>query len=228
VAVPISLTKKAFEASAKFLIALAILLFLSAWSLTYWEGWLLLAVFSLAVIFITAYFLRRDPALIERRMQAGAVAEKQKMQKIIQSIASVCFVALFVLSGIDHHLGWSHVPLVAIWVGDAMVAAGFLIVFVVFRENSFASSTIEVAEGQRVVSTGPYHVVRHPMYSGAVVLLVGIPLALGSAYGLLICIPMIATLVWRLVDEEKFLSNNLAGYREYRAQTRHRLVPGIY
>ncbi len=223
-----SLRKRAFEGLAQFLATLAALLFLPAWSLRYWQGWLFWFEFSLLVTLITLYFLWKDPGLIERRLKAGPLAEKQKKQKIIQWFANFLFVALIVFPGIDHHFGWSHVALATVVVGSTLVALGFGIIFLVFRENSYTSGTIEVGEEQRVVSSGPYRLVRHPMYSGAILLLIGTPLALGSSWGLLICVPMIAVIVWRLTDEEKYLSKNLRGYAEYCATTRNRLVPGIY
>ena len=225
---PVSLRKRAFEGLAQFLVALAAFLFLPAWSLRYWQGWVFWFEFSLLVSLITVYFLRKDPALIGRRLKAGPLAEKQNKQKIIQWFANFFFVSLIVFPGLDHHFGWSHIALAAVVVGNAFVALGLGIVFLVFRENSYASGTIEVGEGQTIVTTGPYRLVRHPMYSGAILLLIGIPLALGSLWGLLVCVPMVAVIVWRLVDEEKYLSKNLPVYDEYRTTTRYRLVPRIY
>ena len=224
----VPLRKRAFEGLAQFLVALAAFLFLPAWSLRYWQGWVFWFEFSLLVSLITVYFLWKDPALIERRLKAGPLAEKQKKQKIIQWFANFFFVSLIVFPGLDHHFGWSHVAPAAVFVGNAFVAVGLGIVFLVFRENSYTSGTIEVDEEQTIVTTGPYRLVRHPMYSGAILLLIGIPLALGSLWGLLVCVPMVAVMVWRLVDEEKYLCKNLPGYDEYRTTTRYRLVPGIY
>ena len=225
---PVSLRKRAFEGLAQFLVALAAFLFLPAWSLRYWQGWVFWFEFSLLVSLITVYFLGKDPALIERRLKAGPLAEKQKKQKTIQWFANFFFVSLIVFPGLDHHFGWSHAAVPAVFVGNGFVALGLGIVFLVFRENSYTSGIIEVGEEQTIVTTGPYRLVRHPMYSGAILLLVGIPLALGSLWGLLICVPMVAVIVWRLVDEEKYLSKNLPGYGEYRTTTRYRLVPRIY
>jgi protein-S-isoprenylcysteine O-methyltransferase Ste14 len=112
--------------------------------------------------------------------------------------------------------------------GDGLVALGFLIIFFVLRENSFASGVIEVDAGQRVVATGPYALVRHPMYSGALVMLLGVPLALGSRWGLLLVIPITLVIAWRLLDEEAFLAKRLQGYPEYQARVRYRLVPWVW
>ena len=224
----LSLGKKTFAGLAQFLVALGAMLFLSAWSLRYWEGWVFWFEFSALVTLITIYFLHRDPALIERRLKAGPLAEKEKRQKIIQWFANFFFVVLIIFPGIDHHFGWSHLSLRLIVLGDTLVALGLTVIFFVFRENSYTSGVIEVGKEQTVISTGPYHLVRHPMYAGAILLILGSPLALGSWWGLLLCIPMVAVIIWRLLDEEKYLSKNLAGYIDYCAMTRYRLVPGIY
>jgi protein-S-isoprenylcysteine O-methyltransferase Ste14 len=220
--------KKATRRTARFLFAIAVIVFLSAGTLDYWQGWLFVAVHTSCIVLITAYFLRRDPALIARRLRAGARAEKQETQKTIMRIANVFFVALIVFPGIDHRFGWSQAPPVVAWVGAALVAAGELVIFIVFRENSFASAIIEVGENQPVVTTGPYRLVRHPMYAGALLLIAGIPTSLGSLWGLSICIPLVLIIVWRLLAEERYLSEHLAGYADYCAATRYRLVPGVF
>jgi protein-S-isoprenylcysteine O-methyltransferase Ste14 len=225
---PASLRKKAFTGLAQFVVALGAMLFLPAWSLRYWQAWVFWLEFSMLVTLITLYFLRKDPALIERRLKAGPIAEKEKSQKIIQSLANLFFVALVVFPAIDHRVGWSHLSPVPALAGDLAVALGLAIVFFVFQENSYTSGIIEVGKEQTVISTGPYRLVRHPMYAGAILLMLGIPLALGSAWGLLFGVPMIAVIIWRLIDEERYLSRNLRGYTEYCAKTRYRLIPGIY
>lgn len=224
----LSLRKRTFAGLAQFLVALGAMLFLPAWSLRYWEGWVFWFEFSVLVTLITIYFLYKDPALIERRLKAGPLVEKEKRQKIIQWFANFFFVALIIFPGIDHHFGWSHLSLRLIVLGDTLVALGLTVIFFVFRENSYTSGVIEVGKEQTVISTGPYRLVRHPMYAGAILLILGIPLALGSWWGLLLCVPMVAVIIWRLIDEEKYLSKNLAGYIDYCAMTRYRLVPGIY
>jgi len=223
-----SLSRRSFEAVAQFLVFLAVLIFLPAWSLRYWQGWLFLSVFSAAVIWITAYLLRTDPALVERRMKAGAAAETRRSQKRIQMLASVLFFLVVLVPALDHRLGWSPAPAAASILGDVLVALGFIVIFLVFKANSFTSGIVEVAAEQKIVTTGPYAIVRHPMYSGALVMFVGMPLALGSWWGLLLVVPLTAVLVWRLADEEKFLDDELPGYREYRRNVRYRLVPAVY
>jgi protein-S-isoprenylcysteine O-methyltransferase Ste14 len=222
------LNKKAFAGLLQFFIVLAALLFLPAWTLHYWQAWVFLAVFFVSVLGVTLYVMKNDPKLMERRLRSGPVAEREGTQKVIQTLAAIAFIAVIVVPPIDHRFGWSTLPMQVAIVGDAIVALGLLIIFFVFKENSFASGIIEVDAEQRVVSTGPYALIRHPMYFGALVMLAGVPLALGSWWGLLTLIPITLVLVWRLLDEEKFLALNLAGYSEYQEKVRNRLVPLIW
>ena len=223
-----TLRTRALQGLAQFVVTLGALLFLSAWSLNYWQAWLFLALFSTSISGITLDLMHRDPALLERRLRAGAGAEKEKTQKIIQAVANVFFLALIIIPGLDHRFGWSHLPVWVVVAGDGLVVIGLYIVFLVFRENSYTSGVIEVASDQRVISTGPYRIVRHPMYAGALVMLLGMPLALGSAWGVLVCLPMAAAITVRLIDEERYLVRHLVGYAEYRERTRYRLIPGLY
>src|ERR1700679_99920 len=172
--------------------------------------------------------MKKKSALLERWMKSGLSAEKRGAQKIIMRCMLVLFVAIFIGCGIDHRLGWSHAPMVVPVIGECMIVLSFVVFDLVFRANTFASATIEIAEGQKVISTGPYGLVRHPMYSGALVLLLGIPLALGSLWAVLVSISLLPLLIWRIVDEEKLLHKELDGYTEYCAKVKHRLIPGIY
>jgi protein-S-isoprenylcysteine O-methyltransferase Ste14 len=222
------LNKKAIGGLVRFLITLAGLLFLPAWTLDYWQAWVFLVVFFGSALAISLYVMKNDPRLLERRLQSGPRAEKEKSQKIIQLLATITFLAIAVFPPIDHRFAWSAVPPYVVVTGDVLVGIGFLIVFLVFKENTFASATIEVDPGQRVVSTGPYAIVRHPMYIGGLIMLLGVPLALGSWWGLLLFIPITLVIVWRLLDEERFLAASLAGYSEYRTKVMYRLVPLIW
>lgn len=209
-------------------LVLALALFLSAGTLQFWQAWVYLAVFSVCVILITLYLAKNDPRLLARRVQAGPAAETQKGQQIIQSLASVFFIALFVVPGLDHRFGWSNVSSAISLLADGVVALSLFFVFLVFRENTYTSATIEVADAQAVISTGPYSLVRHPMYAGAFLLLLATPLALGSWIGILFALPVILVIVIRLLEEEKFLAANLKGYEEYRQKVPYRLIPYIW
>ncbi len=238
---PKDLNKKAFGGLLFLLLVMAALLFLPAWKLSYWQAWTFLAVFGASAFAITLYLMKKDPKLLERRVYAGPTAEKETSQKIIQTIASTGFAAILVVSAFDNRYAWTPLPLYVSLAGEALVALGFLIIFFVYKENTFASATIElapeqkvistglyIAPEQKVISTGLYKLVRHPMYMGAFFLLVGIPLSLGSGWGLFVIALMMPALIWRLLDEEKFLAKNLPGYTEYQNTVRYRLVPLIW
>jgi protein-S-isoprenylcysteine O-methyltransferase Ste14 len=212
----------------RLLVILAAFLFLPAGTFDYWQAWVFLAVFFSAALAISVYLMTNNPTLLERRLNAGPGAEREKSQRIIQILVWILFAVATLLPPIDHRLAWSAVPPVVTIAGDILVALGFWIVFLVFRENTFSSATVEVQPGQTVVSSGPYAVVRHPMYAGALLLLLGVPLALGSWWGLFTIFPITLVLAWRLLAEEQFLSKNLPGYSEYRSQVRYRLVPWVW
>jgi protein-S-isoprenylcysteine O-methyltransferase Ste14 len=221
-------TRRALRSSLFVIPALAALLFIPAGTLAYWQAWLFIAVFVCASGALTVYLAIHDPKLLERRMNVGPRAEKEPAQKIIMVLATLGFIAMLVFPALDYRFGWSPVPTSVSVLGDALIALGFLFTFFVFKENSYGASTIQIAEGQTVISTGPYAFVRHPMYAAALVMLLGIPLALGSCWGLFALLLVLPVLIWRLLDEERFLRQNLPGYPEYQAKVRYRLLPFVW
>ena len=223
-----SSNKRAFGGLLFLLFAMAALLFLPAWTLDYWQAWAFLAVFGASALAITVYLIEKDPKLLERRMYAGPTAEKERSQKIIQTITAIGFIGMLIVPALGHRLHWSMAPPYVAVAGDILVALGFLLIFFVYKENSFASATIELAPEQEVVSTGPYALIRHPMYVGGFIMLLGMPLALGSWCGLLVIVLIMPALIWRLLDEESFLAKNLRGYSDYRDKVRYRLLPFIW
>lgn len=223
-----ALNIKAFAGILQLFIVFGLTIFLPAWTFDYWQAWIVVAVFFGCTLAVTVYLMKNDPKLLERRVKAGVGNEQERSQNIIQAFAGAAFIALFVISALDHRFGWSTVSGYLVALGDILVALGFYLVFLVFKENSFASGTIEIGDDQKVVTTGPYALVRHPMYIGALVMLVGVPPALGSLWGLLAIVPMTLVLVWRLLDEEKFLARNLAGYSDYQRKVRYHLLPLIW
>ncbi|HEY3223516.1 MAG TPA: isoprenylcysteine carboxylmethyltransferase family protein [Pseudolabrys sp.] len=214
--------------SALFVLAMAAMLFVPAGSLDFWQGWLYALVFVAATTAISIYFLKHDPKLVERRMRAGPLAEDRLSQKIIMAITLFGFVLALVLPGLDHRWHWSAVPAWLVLVANAGVALTFVIFFIVLKQNRYAASTIRVEADQPVISTGVYSIVRHPMYSGALLLLVFTPLALGSFWAMLLIVPLVPVLIWRLLDEEYFLKQNLPGYVDYCRTIRFRLIPRIW
>ena len=203
-------------------------LFIPAGTLRYWQAWVFLAVFSVSSQALGIYFLAHDRKLVERRMKIGPVAEQRPVQKIISALFMLGFVGFLVLPAFDHRFGWSPVAPVLSIFANAIIVLSFVLFFSVMKSNSYAASTIQVEEGQPVVSTGPYAYVRHPMYSGALLLLTAMPLALGSWWSDFLLVPFFPVLVWRILDEEDFLRKNLPGYAEYMRRVQYRLVPQVW
>jgi protein-S-isoprenylcysteine O-methyltransferase Ste14 len=223
----ISLTKTAFSLAAMLGIVAAAI-FIPAGNIRYWQAWVFLAVYAICNVLVTVYLWKTDRALLGRRTNGGPFAESKPSQKIVMALASLGFVALLVVPALDHRMRWSNVPPAVAILGDALIVFGFIAVTLIFRENTFAAATIQVADEQRVVSTGPYAIVRHPMYAAGLVLLAVIPLALASYWGLVVVGELVLVIIWRLLDEEAFLSKSLAGYDEYRSRVRWRLVPWVF
>jgi protein-S-isoprenylcysteine O-methyltransferase Ste14 len=222
------LVAKAFGGLVGLLLIMAALLFLSAWTFDFWQAWVFLAVFGVSSLIITLYLMEKDPKLLERRVQAGPTAEKEWSQKVIQSLTSLMFIAMLVVPALDHRLTWTPVPPTVAVVGDVLVAFGFFLIFLVYRENTYASAIIEVAPEQKVISSGMYALVRHPMYFGAMFLLIGMPLSLGSWSGLVAYLLFMPALLWRIFEEERLLAKRLPGYVEYQRKVRYRLLPYVW
>ena len=222
------LYRKAFVGLVILFLVMASLIFVPAGTLHYWQAWLYLTVYFGASIAISIYLIKKDPALLARRMSGGPFAEKEPAQRIIMWITSVGFIALAIVPALDHRFGWSYVPAYAVLLGDVVVLLGWLGIYFVFRENSFAAATIQSSADQRVISTGPYARARHPMYAAALVMLLGISPALGSWWGIPIVVAILPALIWRLKDEERFLVRNLPGYPEYLSKVRYRLLPFVW
>ena len=223
-----NLLVKTISGFAFLMLVLAIAIFLPAGSLRFWQAWVYLAVFAGCTILITLYLVKNDRELLAGRVQAGPVAETQRSQQIIQILASLLFIGLFIVPGLDFRFGWSNISPVLSLISDGFVALGFFIVFLVFRENTYTRATIAVSAGQKVIASGPYSLVRHPMYAGAILLVLFTPLALGSWVAIPVSILLILAIVARLLDEERFLQANLSGYIEYCQKVPYRLIPYIW
>ncbi|HZN78360.1 MAG TPA: isoprenylcysteine carboxylmethyltransferase family protein [Mycobacterium sp.] len=210
------------------LVVFGLLVFWPAGTFDYWQGWTFIVVFAASTTIPSLYLAVTNPAALKRRMQAGPAAETRVLQKVIISIAFLAMGATIVVSALDFRFGWSSVPATISVVGDVLVAVGLGIAMLTTIQNGYASANITVESGQQVMSTGLYSVVRHPMYLGNVVLMVGIPLALGSYWGLVFVIPGVAILALRILDEEKVLTQELAGYPDYTNKVHYRLMPGVW
>jgi protein-S-isoprenylcysteine O-methyltransferase Ste14 len=206
-------------------IAVSTLIFLPSWTFNYWQAWVFLAVFIVSISAVFIYLARNDPNLLARRVKS---TEKAMNQKIIRLFLNLTFTAVFVVSALDHRFAWSAVPNQIVFFGDALVALGLLLIFFVFKENTFTAQTVEVEAEQKVISTGPYAIVRHPMYVGGLVFISGIPLALSSWWGLLMAALIAPVIAWRLLDEERVLIMDLIGYAEYRDKVKYRLIPFVW
>jgi protein-S-isoprenylcysteine O-methyltransferase Ste14 len=204
------------------------MLFLPAGTFNYWQAWVFLAVFALSTLTPSIYLLRTNPAALERRMRTGPVAETRPVQKVVIVVAFLSLVALIVVSVLDHRFGWSPVPAAICLVGDVLVAIGLGMAMLVVIQNGYAASTITVESGQKLVSTGLYALVRHPMYTGNTIMMLGVPLALGSYWGLVFVIPGLLALAVRIGDEEQLLKQELEGYSEYAQKVHYRLVPYVW
>jgi len=207
------------------IVLVGLILFIPAGSLGYWQAWLFMFSLFTPVIFITIYFLKHDKGLLERRMK---LKEKETKQKIIVKIASLLFLISFIFPGLDYRYSWSDVPIFLVIISNIMVFLGYFLIFLVFKENSYTSRVIEVAKKQKIITTGPYSIVRHPMYLGLSIIFFFISTALGSFYGMIFFIPIIITLIFRIFNEEKFLLKNLKGYKEYVKKVKYRLIPYIW
>lgn len=222
------LSRKTLAGVARTQIALAIMLFVPAWTLAYWQAWLYWSLSTGAAFATALYFLERDPALMRRRLEVGARAEPLRSQKIIQGLGGLLFAAMFIVAGIEYHVHGSQVPPLGVLVADAFVMAGLALTFLVFKANTYTASTVTVEAGQRVATSGPYAIVRHPMYAASVIWFLATPFALGSPWALVPAILMSVTVGVRLVDEERHLRKSLPGYDAYCDQVRWRLIPGIW
>ncbi|MFC1700366.1 methyltransferase family protein [Patescibacteria group bacterium] len=206
-------------------IFLAAMLMLPAGSLKYWQGWIFCGVVFIPVFFISCYFLKRSPEFLERRMK---FKEKEIQQKAIIKVSGILFSIGFLIPGFDYRFGWSSVPIWLVVISDLIILAGYFLVFLSFKENAFAGRTVEIFKGQKVIDTGPYAIVRHPMYAGVVPMFLFMPLALGSFWAMLFFAPICAIIILRILNEEEVLRKGLPGYTAYCKKVRYRLIPFVW
>jgi protein-S-isoprenylcysteine O-methyltransferase Ste14 len=222
------LSKKTLTGLARMQLGMLLMLIVPAWSLAFWQAWLYWILSTAAALATALYFLTHDRALMRRRLEVGARAEPLPSQKLIQGVGGALVAAIYIVAGIEHRFGAASVPVSVVFAADAAVLAGFALTFRVFRENTFTASTVTVEAGQRVIASGPYAIVRHPMYTAAMLGYLATPLALGAPWALIPAALLCVAIVVRLLDEERYLAAHLQGYEVYRGRVRSRLIPGIW
>jgi protein-S-isoprenylcysteine O-methyltransferase Ste14 len=220
-----SLIKKIIIMFSLVPIILGLLILIPAGTFNYWQVYLYFLILLVPMIFVLFYFLKKDPVFLERRTKAK---EKEKEQIIIQIVFTLIFVSGFVIPGLDKRFGWSNVPVLIVIIADIVIFLGYLLIFFVFKQNSYASRIVQVEKDQKVISTGLYSIVRHPMYLGVIIMYIPTPIALGSYWGLIPMATIPLALVLRIMNEEKVLCKDLPGYKDYRQRTRYRLIPFIW
>lgn len=220
-----ALIRKMLVRFSFFPLVFALLILLPAGTFDYWQVYVYFGILVVPMILVLIYFLKNDPKFLERRAKAR---EKEKEQVLIAMLSTLIFLAGFIIPGLDHRFEWSTVPLHITLLADAVILLGYLLIFFVFKQNSYASRIIEVGEEQKVISTGLYGIVRHPMYVGVLIMYIPTPLALGSYWGLIPFALLPLSLALRILNEEKVLGENLEGYKAYCKKTRYRLIPYIW
>lgn len=207
------------------MLLVGLVLFLPAGSWNYFNGWLFCGLLFLPMLVVGALLLWKAPALLEKRLNTK---EQEKAQIAVVALSSLLFVAAFVAAGLDFRFGWTHVPTWLVCLAAVLQLAAYGLYAEVMRENAFLSRTVEVQENQKVIDTGLYGIVRHPMYTSTILLFLAMPLVLGSwvSFAIMLLFPVV--IVFRIRNEEKVLEAGLAGYREYKQRVRYRLLPFIW
>jgi len=219
------LIRKIFFLFPLTILVLGAIFFIPAGTLAYWQAWVYLVIILAPAALVVSYFLRNDPSFLVRRMK---MKEKEREQRLIIKLGYLPYLLAFLLPGFDQRFGWSQVPFFVVIIAEILVVLGYGIVLMVYRENRFAARVVEVEQGQKVIDSGPYAHVRHPMYVGALLMLISTPLALASYWAMIPTIFMIPVIVARILNEESVLTRDLKGYTDYMHKTRYRLIPGIW
>lgn len=219
---------RSFFSSLRLWLVLALVLFVSAGTLAYWEAWLHLGLQAASMTASNLYLLRYDRALLERRLAVEEKGESEPVHRLFFNLLRVAGIALPLVAGLDHRFGWSQVPVAVVLVASLVFAAGSILVVIVFRENTYASSIIEVTPLQSVVKSGPYRRVRHPMYTGILLMMAATPITLGSYVAALFFLPLCGLMAMRIFAEERLLAAELPGYAAYMSETPSRLLPGVW
>ena len=216
------------QAIGKFLLGIVLvgaILFLPAWSFSYWNAWLLMGILFVPMFVAGLVLLGRNPELLEKRLDAR---EREAEQKSVVALSGLMFLSSFIVAALDWRFGWTQMPVWVVWVAVGLFLLSYLLYAEVLRENTYLSRTIEVQENQKVIDTGLYGIVRHPMYMATLVLFLSMPLVLGSLYAFMIMLVYIPIIGKRMRNEEKVLEEGLPGYREYKQKVKYKVIPGIW
>ncbi len=219
------LLKQVFSRVLLAVIVLGLLFFFPAGTFNYWQAWIYCGTLFIPMIIIMIYLLRNNPELLERRLK---MKEKERPQKLIFKLGIVFLFLAFIIPGVDFRFKWSYVPIAVVIFTDVIFLVGYLLFFLVLKTNTFASRIIEVEKEQRVISTGLYAIIRHPMYLAVLLMYCSSPLALGSYWAMLAIIPFPILIVFRIINEEKVLIKELPDYKEYLQKTKYRLIPFLW
>lgn len=223
------MTAKLFlQAIVKFLLGVVLvglLIFLPAGSLSYFNGWLLMVILFIPMFFAGIVMLFLNPDLLKKRLNAK---EKQKEQDLVVKISGLMFLTGFIVAGLGFRFQWYTLPKYVVWIATVLFLVAYVLYAEVLRENTYLSRTIEIQENQKVIDTGLYGIVRHPMYSATLLLFLSIPLVLGSVYSFIVFLAYPSIIVKRIKHEEEFLEKELPGYREYKLKVKYRLIPFIW
>lgn len=225
---PQDLSKLKIKIALYFPLAFIILgavLFIPAGTLNYWQAWVFLIILMATAFFVVIYFFQKSPEFLERRLK---FKEKEPAQSLIIAVADVIFFAGFIVAGLDFRFGWSHVPAWLVLLADLVVILSYIPVFLAFRQNPFAARTVEIFPDHKLINTGPYAIVRHPMYAGIIPMFLFMPLSLGSFWALFFMLPVLAIIVARTLNEEAVLKRHLPGYIDYCKKVRWRLIPYLW
>ncbi len=206
-------------------IIISALLFIPAGSIKFWNAWLFMGVLFIPMLFVIVYLITRDPELLFKRMNTN---EKEKTQKKVVLLTSIIFLSAFIISGLDYRFQWSSVPLPVVVISAIIVLTGYILFFMVMRQNSYASRVVEIQEKQKVIDSGLYGIVRHPMYSAAILIFMFMPLVLGSFYALIPLIIFPLQMSTRMKNEEFILEKGLDGYIEYKKKVRYKIIPFLW
>jgi len=207
------------------IVVLGLMFFLPAGTIRYWEAWVYCGILFIPMFFVFIYLLKNNPQLLQRRMRTQ---EREKPQRLFVKLSILVFVLAFIIPGLDYRFNWSSVPLAVVIIADIVVLTGYFLFFLVLRENSYASRIVEVEKDQKVISTGPYSVIRHPMYLGVLLLYLFSPIALGSFWAIIAFVPLPVLVIFRIFNEEQVLFKELPGYKDYMQKVKYRLIPFVW